>query len=254
MSVNYVTIPKEFRKGEGTLSRELSDKLNVTGEEGDVDNALKIVGDIDVKKTGAVAVVASIKDGRVEGMKFVIRGASLQSTVPVQKIYAGDNKDVSIRVKVNLELFQFPAGGNGARNISAWLDMSAVEWDMVTMEGDQEVVLTPEKRVELGVSEHKFALRATMLTDCKQAGVYVSIIPVGAKEVRAKIAAWRMEIEENSEAIPSVPLAVKGKEKDKAKYVVTLPVGPLEKMGDNMNMGWLPLLDYGEPEGMAQAG
>ena len=115
MSVNYVTIPKEFRKGEGTLSRELSDKLNVTGEEGDVDNALKIVGDIDVKKTGAVAVVASIKDGRVEGMKFAIRGASLQSTVPVPKIYAGGNKDVSIRVKVNLELFQFPAGGNGAR-------------------------------------------------------------------------------------------------------------------------------------------
>ena len=72
MSVNYVTIPKEFRKGEGTLSRELSDKLNVSGEEGDVDNALKLVGDIDVKNTGAVAVVANVRDGRGEGMKFVI--------------------------------------------------------------------------------------------------------------------------------------------------------------------------------------
>ena len=189
MSMNYVTIPKEFRKGEGTLSRELSDKLNVTGEEGDVDKALKLLGDIDVKTTGAVAVVASIKAGRVEGMKFVIWGANFQSTVPVSKIYAEGNKDVSIRVGVNLELFQFPAGGSGARNISAWLDMSAVEWDMVVMEGDQEVALTPEKRVELGVNEHKFALRATMITDCKMAGVYVSIIPVGAKEVRTKIAA-----------------------------------------------------------------
>ena len=63
-----------------------------------------------------------------------------------------------------------------------------------------------------------------------------------------------MEIEENSEAIPSVPLVVKGKEKEKAKYVMLLPVGPLERAGDNMNMGWLPLLDYGEPEGVAQAG
>ena len=57
---------------EGSLSRELSDKLNVTGEEGDVDNALKLVGDIDVKNTGAVAVVENTRDGRVEGMKSVI--------------------------------------------------------------------------------------------------------------------------------------------------------------------------------------
>ena len=48
---------------------------------------------------------------------------------------------------------------------------------------------------------------------------------------------------------------VSGKDREeKAKYVVTLPVGPLERVGDNMNMGWLPLLDYGEPEGVAQAG
>ena len=65
-------IPKEFRKAEGALSRELSDKLNMSGEEGDVDNALKLVGDIDVKNTGAVAVVAKVRDGRVEGMEFVI--------------------------------------------------------------------------------------------------------------------------------------------------------------------------------------
>ena len=45
-------IPKELRKAEGALSRELSDKLNVSGEEGDVDKALKPVGDIDVKTKG----------------------------------------------------------------------------------------------------------------------------------------------------------------------------------------------------------
>ena len=72
MIANSILIPKEFRKVEGSLSRELSDKLNVSGEEGDVDNTLKQVGDIDVKNTGAVAVVANVRDGRGEGMKFVI--------------------------------------------------------------------------------------------------------------------------------------------------------------------------------------
>ena len=47
----------------------------------------------------------------------------------------------------------------------------ALESAPAELRGDQEVVLTPERRVELGVNEHKFALRATMLTDCKQAGV-----------------------------------------------------------------------------------
>ena len=64
MIANSILIPK-FRKVEGSLSRELSDKLNMSGEEGDVDNALKLVGDIDVKNTGAVAVVANVRDGRV---------------------------------------------------------------------------------------------------------------------------------------------------------------------------------------------
>ena len=72
MFANSILIPKEFRKAEGSLSRELSDKLNVSGEEGEVDNTLKLVGDIDVKNTWAVAVVANVRDGRGEGMKFVI--------------------------------------------------------------------------------------------------------------------------------------------------------------------------------------
>ena len=71
MIANSILIPK-FRKVEGSLSRELSDKLNVSGEEGEVDNTLKLVGDIDVKNTWAVAVVANVRDGRGEGMKFVI--------------------------------------------------------------------------------------------------------------------------------------------------------------------------------------
>ena len=188
MTASIIAIPREFRKAEGALSRELSDKLNVTGEEGDVDRALKLLGDINVETTEAVAVVASIKDGRVEGMKFVIRGANFQSNVAVSKMFAGGNKDVFIRIGVNLEQFQFPAGEDRARNISSWLDMSACDWDMWVLEEDQEVVLTPEKREELGVNQLKFSVRATIISDCKTAGVYVSAIPVGAKDVRAKIA------------------------------------------------------------------
>ena len=84
--------------------------------------------------------------------------------------------------------------------------------------------------------------------------MYVSAIPVGAKDVRGKIATWREEMHENSEAIPSLPLVVLGREKEKSKYSMVMPVGPLERPGDGLNVGWMPLLDYGEPEGVAQAG
>ena len=33
VKVVYVSIPKEFRKPDGVLTRDLADKLNVTGEE-----------------------------------------------------------------------------------------------------------------------------------------------------------------------------------------------------------------------------
>ena len=171
----------------------------------------------------------------------------------VAKIIAGADPEIMVKMDINMELFQFPAGGDGARNISEWLDMSAVNWDMMMMEGDQEKILTPEQREEKGVHGVKLALRATLISDCKQAVVYVSVIPVGARDVRAKIATWGTEISENSEAIPSVPLAVRGREEDKSKYSMTLPVGPLERPGDNMNMGWLPMLDFGEPEGAGDA-
>ena len=85
MIANSILIPK-FRKVEGSLSRELSDKLNMSGEEGDVDNALKLVGDIDVKNTGAVAVVANVRDGRVGGMKFLsYEGQTSRATWPPRR-------------------------------------------------------------------------------------------------------------------------------------------------------------------------
>ena len=56
-----MAIPTEFRKRQGVLSKEVADKLSVTGTEANVDLVLKTQGNIDVKKNGAVAVVASIR-------------------------------------------------------------------------------------------------------------------------------------------------------------------------------------------------
>ena len=95
----------------------------------------------------------------------------------------------------------------------------------------------------------KFSLRGLMIVDCKKVLLYMSLIPVPAAEVRGKVMGWEMEIHELSEAIPSVPLARDSYTGNKNKYAKSLLVGPLEKEGDNMNMGWLPLLDYGQPEG-----
>ena len=253
VKVVYISIPKEFRKADGVLTQDLADKLNVTGEEGNVDLGLKALCGIDTAVNGALAVIMSVKDGKVQGMKYVIRGAKFGSTVEVARLWAGASKDTKLKVDIDLSVFQFPGGGDNAHNISEWLDMSQVDWSMVmTTEEGQETPLTAAEREDKGLQNLKFALRATVMADCKSAKVYVSIIPVGAKEVRGKISAWGVEMSEFSEKIPSLPLAVRGKEKEKrgnSKYATTLMVGPLERPGDNMNVGWLPMLDFGEPDG-----
>ena len=38
----------------------------------------------------------------------------------------------------------------------------------------------------------------------------------------------------------------------KNKYGMVLEVGPLEKAEHGLNMGWLPLLDFGVPENVAE--
>ena len=80
------------------------------------------------------------------------------------------------------------------------------------------------------------------------------MIPVKANDVAGKIAAWGVEIEEDSENIPGIQLPVKGQEDTAKKYGLTLGVGPLERPGDGLNMGWIPLLDYGTAENELEAG
>ena len=260
VKVVYVSLPKEFRKADGVLSQDLAEKLNVTGEEENVDVVLKSLSGINTEVNGALAVIMSVRDGKVQGMKYVIRGAKFGSTVEAARLWAGADKEVKLKVDVDMSVFQFPGGGDDARNNSGWLDMSQVDWSMVVTSDDgQETPLAVAEREARGLQNMKFSLRATVMADCKAAKVYVSIIPVGAKEVRGKISAWGVEMSEFSEKIPSLPLVVRGKEKEKAKkgdskYATMLMVGPLERPGDNVNIGWLPMLDFGEPEGVEAAG
>ena len=73
VKVVYVSLPKEFRKAEGVLSQDLAEKLNVTGEEENVDVVLKSLSGINMEVNGALAVIMSVRDGKVQGMKYVIR-------------------------------------------------------------------------------------------------------------------------------------------------------------------------------------
>ncbi len=258
VKVVYVSLPKEFRKADGVLSQDLAEKLNVTGEEENIDAVLKALSGINTGVNGALAVIMSVRDGKVQGMKYVIRGAKFGSNVEVARLWAGADKEVRLKVDVDMSMFQFPGGGDDARNNSAWLDMSQVEWSMVvTTEDGQETPLTAIERETRGLQNMKFSMRATVMADCKTAKVYVSIIPVSAREVKGKISAWGVEMSEFSEKIPSLPLVVRGKEKAKkgdSKYATVLMVGPLERPGDNVNIGWLPMMDFGEPEGPEAAG
>ena len=246
-SQKIVDIPKDFRSARGNLSLELAEKLNVTGEEKHVEEVMKTRG-MDIKE-GAVAMVASVVNGQVRGMKFVTRGGTFESSILLSQLVKGADAEVSLKLKVELEKLVWPAGGPGMRNISAWLDSSEVSWDMTTpMEEGGVKVLSPQEREEKSVDTIKFCLRGLMIVDCKKALLYLSIIPVAAAEVRGKVMGWEMEISELSEAIPSVPLVRDNYNGARNKYAKTLVVGPLEEKGDNMNVGWLPLLDYGQPE------
>ena len=67
---------------------------------------------------------------------------------------------------------------------------------VLTSEDGQETPLTAMERETRGLQIMKFSLRATVMADCKTAKVYVSIIPVGAREVKGKISAWGVEMSE----------------------------------------------------------
>ena len=242
-----VDIPKEYRNAMGTLSQELAEKLNVTGEEKHVEEVMKTRG-MDIKE-GAVAIVASVVNGQVRGMKFVTRGGTFESSIALSQLVKGADAEVTLKLKIELEQLTWPAGGPGMRNISAWLDSSEVTWDMAITEDGVPRSLSPQEREERGVNTVKFALRGLMIVDCKKSLLHMSIIPVAAAEVRGKVMGWEMEINELSEAIPSVPLVRDNFNAARNKYAKTLLVGPLEEKGDNMNVGWLPLLDYGLAEG-----
>ena len=241
-----VDIPKEFRNARGNLSQELAEKLNVTGEEKHVDEVMKTRG-MDIAE-GAVAIVASVTNGQVRGMKFVTRGGIFESNIPISQLVKGADPEVTLKLRIELEKLSWPAGGPSMRNISGWLDSSEVTWDMTTTEEGVVKILSPEDREERGVHTIKFSLRGLMIVDCKKALLHMSIIPVAASEIRGKIMRWEMEIHELSEVIPSVPLTRDGYVGTRNKYAKSLLIGPLEKEGDNMNMGWLPLLDYGQAE------
>ena len=250
--MKIVDIPKEFRKAEGTLTKELVQALNVTGEDKYVEDVLKARG-VDTKE-GAVAVITKVVNGKVDGMKFAIVGGGVfHSDIALEKFVKGTPAGIFLRLKIKLELFEWPAGGEGMRNISAWLDKSDVDWNMFTMEGEEEVVLSPEEREARGVDVVKFALRSTMTVDCKKALLQIVIIPVAASEIAAKIGTWEKEIQVTSEEIPGVRLACSGFDNPRMKYTKAMPVGPLEKAEDGVNMGLLPLFDFGETPENVQA-
>ena len=175
-SPKIVEIPKEFRSARGTLSLELAEKLNVTGEEQYVEEVMKTRG-MDIKD-GAVAIVTSVGNGQVQGMKFVTRGGSFGSTIPLSQLVKGADAGVTLKLNVELEKLKWPAGGPGMRNIAGWLDSSEMAWDMTIVEEGEVKTLSPQGREERGVDTIKFSLRGLMIVDCKKALLYMSIIPV----------------------------------------------------------------------------
>ena len=97
---HVIALPKEFRKATGSLSREPADKLDVREEEGNVDMVLKLVGGVGTKDAGALAVVTSVMDGKVQSVMdgkvqctmYTIRGAKFGSTFMVSKLLAGTDQ------------------------------------------------------------------------------------------------------------------------------------------------------------------
>ena len=146
-----VEIPKEFRSARGTLSLELAEKLNVTGEEKYVEEVMKPRGrDI---KDGAVAIVKLVGNGQ-----FVTRGGNLGSTIPLSQLVKGADAGVTLKLNVELEKLIWTAEGPGMRIIGGWLDSLEVAGDMTIVEegevrGVDTIKFLPERPYDWGLQD-----------------------------------------------------------------------------------------------------
>ena len=102
------------------------DSLNVTGEDKHVKDIMVARGMY--MKEGAVAIMVSVFNGQVNGMKRVIKGGSFGSSVMLSQLVKGADTKVTLKMTGNLEKLKCPAGGPGMRNISKWMDSSEVDW------------------------------------------------------------------------------------------------------------------------------
>ena len=152
-------------------------------------------------KDGAVAIVTSVGNGQVQGMKFVTRGGNLGSTIPLSQLVQGADAGVTLKLNAELEKLIGTAEGPGMRIIAGWLDSLEVAGDMTIVEEDEVKTLSPQGREERGVAPVKFSLRGLVIGDCKTALLYMSIIPVAAAEVRGKTVRWGVEIHETLEEL-----------------------------------------------------
>ena len=69
---------------------------------------LKLVGGVGTKDAGALAGVTSMRDGKVQGTMYSIRGAKFGSTVVLTRLSAETDREVKTSVDLNLDIFLFP--------------------------------------------------------------------------------------------------------------------------------------------------
>ena len=124
-------------------------------------------------KDGAVAIVTSVGNGQVQGMKFVTRGGSFGSTIPLSQLVQGADAGVTLKLNAELEKLIGTAEGPGMRIIAGWLDSLEVAGDMTIVEEGEVKTLSPQGREERGVAPVKFSLRGLVIRDCRMALLYM---------------------------------------------------------------------------------
>ena len=95
-----------LQKCKGDPFQGTVDSLNVTGEDKHVKDIMVARGMY--MKEGAVAIMVSVFNGQVNGMKLVIKGGSFGSSVMLSQLVKGVDLKVTLKMTGNLEKLKCP--------------------------------------------------------------------------------------------------------------------------------------------------
>lgn len=119
-----------------------------------------------------------------------------------------------------------------------------------THNGSVQVALTQQEEEKLGIGNLQWSLRATVTpstTDYRRTALHIGVLPVAKTRIQQTIDAWKLGVQQDDNLVPTLATVVSekgpGQEEWKDRWSIILKNLPLEKEGEKVGLGVLPILD-----------